>query len=49
MLVKTKKSIALTMTLQSDKQDIDEENDQYIFNAIIDAVIKNVNATLAFA
>ena len=43
------KSIALTMTLQSDKQTLNEEKINTVFNAIIDAVIKQCHATLRSA
>ncbi len=46
---KNEKSIALTMTLQSDKQTLNEEKINTVFNAVIDAVTKQCHATLRSA
>ncbi len=44
-----KKSIALTMTFQSDKQTLNEEEINRVFNAIIEAITSQCHATLRSA
>lgn len=43
------KSVALTMTFQSDKQTLDEEKINKVFNQIIDAIVSQCKATLRSA
>lgn len=43
------KSVALTMTFQSDKQTLDEEKINKVFNQIIDAIVFQCKATLRSA